>query len=95
MAGKGESREEVTRRMTDGCNKEGCQIVKSYGIYFKETDCGGSEESKGESYSGRRTVSKGYTLLLTRSGVMGCRRKKRHCVRAAGETVSFIKARYF
>lgn len=36
MAGEGESGEEVTRRMTDGCNKEGYQIVQSDGTCFKK-----------------------------------------------------------
>lgn len=63
--------------MTDGCNKEGYQIVKSDGIYFKDTDCEGSEETKGEPYSGRRTVSNGYTILLTRPGVHGVQEKEK------------------
>lgn len=69
--------------------------MKSYGIYFKETGCGGSEKSKGEPYSGRRTVSKGYTILLTRPGVHGVKEKEEPLCKGCRGNRVFHKSQIF
>lgn len=63
--GQGDNREEVTRRMADGYNKEGYQVVQSDSMCFK-----GTKESTGGPYC-ERAVNEGYSLLLTRLGVHG------------------------
>lgn len=47
MAGGGQGREEVTRRMTHGYNNEGYQMAQSDGTCFKRNeDTGGGKEGK-------------------------------------------------
>lgn len=54
----------------------------------------GREQLQGEPSSGR-TVSKGYTLLLARLEVQGCRRKRVTLGRLQGKQMSLGKAMFF
>lgn len=57
-------------------------MVKSDAMQFKGNEgiVQGSEESTGEPYSGRRTVTKGYTILPTNPRVDGGQKEKKDTI---------------